>query len=140
MAVQFIASTSAAALTGSSARLIIVLERLTLPLRIALSAQEASSLVGTTVRGALRPRVDGEQLLFRWKSGAERMFRPGQYRPALQAGTRMKLRNAENDPLVLYRVTLTFTASAATTAGTPELAPQHPSRQRDPGMTPEISR
>jgi hypothetical protein len=29
----------------------------------------------------------------------------------------MKLRNAENDPLVLDRVTLTLKASAATTAG-----------------------
>jgi hypothetical protein len=61
--------------------------------------------------------LEGERLPFRWKSGAERTFRYGQYLPALQPGTRMTLRNAADDPLVLYRLTLTPIASNATTAG-----------------------
>jgi hypothetical protein len=62
--------------------------------------------------------LEGEQLPFRWKSGAERTFRRGQYLPALQPGTRMALRNAEDDPLVLYRLTIAPVDSSATTAGT----------------------
>jgi hypothetical protein len=51
----------------------------------------------------------------------------------------MRLRNTENDPLVLYRVTLTPTAPWQPRPEQPELASQHPSGQRDPDMTPETS-
>ena len=38
--------------------------------------------------GAVGMTLEGEQLPFRWKSGAERTFRHGQYLPVLQPGTR----------------------------------------------------
>ena len=62
--------------------------------------------------------LEGETLPFRWKSGAERTFRSGQYLPALRPGTRMTLRNAEDDPLVLYRLTLMPMGGGTPTAGT----------------------
>jgi hypothetical protein len=65
----------------------------------------------------------GEHLPLRWKSGAERTFRPGQYLPALQDGTRMTFRNAGDEDLVLYRLMIVpeMTPGAAGTAkaGTP---------------------
>ena len=103
--VEWLISTSADALPGGSAR--VVLERMTLPPGSALPPQEASPLVWTEVgAGAVRLMLEGEQLPFRWKSGAERTFQQGQYLPALQPGTQMTLRNGGDDPLVLYRLTL----------------------------------
>lgn len=104
--VEWLISTSTDTLPGGSARL--RLERITLPSGSALPPQEASPLVWTEVgAGALGLTLEGEHLPFRWKTGTERTFRPGQYLPALQPGTRMTFRNAGEDPLVLYRLTLT---------------------------------
>jgi hypothetical protein len=115
--VDFLISTSAEALPGGSARLL--LERLTLPPGSALPPQEASPFTWTELgEGALGLTLEGEQLPFRWKSGAERTFRHGQYLPALQPGTRMTFRNAGDTPLVLYRLTLT-PSGAGGSAATP---------------------
>ena len=100
-----IISTAIDASPGGSAHL--VLERLTLPPGGALPVQEASPFVWVGVQdGALGLTLEGERLPFRWKSGAERTFRPGQYLPPLPPGTRMTPRNAGDTPLVLYRLTV----------------------------------
>ena len=115
--VDYLISTSADALPGGSARL--VLERLTLPPGSALPPQDVTPLVWTEIgEGAVGMTLEGEQLPFRWKSGAERTFRHGQYLPVLQPGTRMTLRNAEDGPLVLYRLTIAPIGSSTPTAGT----------------------
>jgi hypothetical protein len=116
--VDFLISTSADALPGGSAR--VVLERLTLPPGSALPAQEASPLVWTEIgEGAVGLTLEGESLPFRWKSGAERTFRGGQYLPVVQPGTRMTLRNADDTPLVLYRLTITPSGAGGSAASTP---------------------
>jgi hypothetical protein len=117
-AVDYLISTSADALPGGSAR--VVLERLSLPRGSALPPQEASPLVWTEIgEGAVGLTLEGEQLPFRWKSGAERTFRGGQYLPVVQPGTRMTLRNAEDRPLVLYRLTITPSGTEGLAAATP---------------------
>ena len=116
--VDFLISSSADALPGGSARL--VLERLMLPPGSALPAQEASPLVWNEIgEGAVGLTLEGEQLPFRWKSGAERTFRGGQYLPVVQPGTRMTLRNAIDTPLVLYRLTITPSGAGGAAASTP---------------------
>jgi hypothetical protein len=69
--------------------------------------------------GALGLTLEGEHLPFRWKSGTERTFRPGQSLPTLQPGTQMTLRNAGDDPLVLYRLTITPRGAEGAATGTP---------------------
>jgi DNA-binding beta-propeller fold protein YncE len=97
--------TSADGLPGGPARLI--LERITLSPGSDLPAQEARQWVWTEVSsGALGLALDGARLPFRWDPGEERTFRAGQYLPAIQPGTRMTLRNAGDEALVLYRLTL----------------------------------
>ena len=115
---ESVISTSAEALPGGTARLVV--EQLTLPPGNALPAQEASPLAWTGVEaGALGLTLEGEHLPFRWKSGAERTFRAGQYLPALQPGTMMTLRNAGDDSLVLDRLTITPSGAAGAATGTP---------------------
>jgi hypothetical protein len=120
--VDWLISTSADALPGGAGR--ILLERLTVPVGSALPAEEARLFVWTEVgAGVLGLTLEGEQLPFRWKSGAERTFRPGQYLPALQEGTRMTFRNAGDEDLVLYRLMIvpemTPGAAGTATVGTP---------------------
>jgi hypothetical protein len=111
-------SSSAEHFPGGPSRLL--LERLTVPPGGALPAGQASSFVWTEVgAGALGLTLEGEHLPFRWKSGTERTFRPGQSLPTLQPGTQMTLRNAGDDPLVLYRLTLIPRTAQASAAGTP---------------------
>jgi hypothetical protein len=119
---DWLISTSADALPGGAGR--ITLERLTIPVGGALPAEEAQPFVWTDVgAGVLGLTLAGEHLPLRWKSGAERTFRPGQYLPALQDGTRMTFRNAGDEDLVLYRLMIVpeMTPGAAGTAkaGTP---------------------
>jgi hypothetical protein len=116
--VDYLISTSVDALPGGSAR--VVLERLTLPPGSALPPQEVAPLVWTEIgEGAVGMTLEGERLPFRWKSGAERTFRHGQYLPVLQPGTRVTLRNADDTPLVLYRLTITPSGAGGSAAGTP---------------------
>jgi hypothetical protein len=120
--VDWLISTSADALPGGAGR--IMLKRRTVPVSSALPAEEAQPFVWTEVgAGVLGLTLEGEQLPFRWKSGSERTFRPAQYLPAIHAGTRMTFRNAGDDNLLLYRLTIVpqMTAGAAgtETVGTP---------------------
>jgi hypothetical protein len=114
---DWLISTSADALPGGAGR--ITVERLTVPVVSALPAEETQPFVWTEVgAGVLGLTLEGEHLPLRWKSGAERKFRPAQYLPALQEGTRMTFRNAGDEDLVLYRLMIVpeTTAGAAGTA------------------------
>jgi hypothetical protein len=91
------------------------LERLTVPPGRSLPAHEASSLVWTSVgEGVLGLTLQG-QMPFLWEAGKERTLYPGQpwpqipdpiINPLLNGSTQMTLRNAGEDPLVLYRLIL----------------------------------
>jgi hypothetical protein len=100
-------STVAETFPAGSGRL--VLERVTLPPGSALPPQTARPWVWTRVgAGTLGLTLEGEHLPSRWDSGTEREFLPHfqQLLPAVAPGTTMVMRNAGDDPLVLYRVTL----------------------------------
>ena len=72
----------------------------------------AEGRVGITLEGARLP--------FRWKPGEERKFAGGQFLPFIAPGTQMTLRNVEERPVVLYRLTLTPELAAGTPpSGTP---------------------
>ena len=102
-------------LPGGSGRL--VLERITVPPGGTMPPQEAVRWSWTEVgSGELGLTLDGERFPFRWKFGTERTFRFSQKLPLLQPGTRMTFRNAGDDPLVLYRLTLAPMEEAATPA------------------------
>ena len=123
---QELIQTPVDALPGGSGRL--RLERLTLPPRSALPPQEASPLIWTSVgEGVLELTLEGQMPYF-WEPGEERTFRRGQpwpqipdsiANPLLNGGTRMTLRNAGDDPLVLYRLTLTPSAGTIAPPGSP---------------------
>jgi mannose-6-phosphate isomerase-like protein (cupin superfamily) len=106
------------ALPGGSGRL--VFEQLTLPPGSALPPLEARSLDWFEVgEGTLGVTLEGDDLPVGWPVGEERMFRVGTTTTVpIPPGTRMTLRNAGEDPLILYRLTLTPDAAAAA-AGTP---------------------
>ena len=106
-------------LPGGSGR--ILLERITLPSGSALPPQEVSPLVWWgIVEGRVGITLDGERLPFRWKPGEERKFAGGQFLPVIAPGTQMTLRNVEERPVVLYRLTLTPELAAETPpSGTP---------------------
>jgi hypothetical protein len=105
------------ALPGGSGRL--VLEQLTLPPGSALPALEARSSDWFEVgEGTLGVTLEGDDVPVGWPAGEERLFRFGTVTAVpIPPGTRMTLRNAGEDPLVLYRMTLTPDA-AGTAAGT----------------------
>jgi hypothetical protein len=104
------------------------LERLTVPPGRSLPAHEASSLVWTSVgKGVLGLTLQG-QMPFLWEPGKERTLYPGQpwpqipdpiVNPLLSGRTQMTLRNAGEDPLVLYRLTLTPSGGEMAALGGP---------------------
>jgi mannose-6-phosphate isomerase-like protein (cupin superfamily) len=107
------------ALPGGSGRL--VLEQLTLPPGSALPALEARSLDWFEVgEGTLGVTLEGDDVPVGWPAGEERMFRVGTTTAVpIPPGTRMTLRNAGEDPLILYRLTLTLSDAGTPGAGTP---------------------
>jgi hypothetical protein len=108
-------STAAETVPAGSARL--VLERLTLPPGSALPPQVASPWVWTRAEaGTLGLTLEGEHLPSGWDSGTEREFPPffQNLLPAVAPGTTMVMRNAGDDPLVLYRLTLAPTGIGGT--------------------------
>jgi hypothetical protein len=106
-ATDIVLSSAADDFTGGPVRL--VLERLTVPPRTALPPQEAGPLVWTEVgRGTLGLTLHGERVPYGWTSGVEQKVRFGEYAvpQELAPGTTLRMRNAGDDPLVLYRLTL----------------------------------
>jgi hypothetical protein len=111
---QLLIRAPAHALPEESVRL--HLERVTVPPGSALPPQEVSPLMWTSVgEGMLGMTLEG-QMPFLWEPGQERTLYRGQawpqipdpiINPLMSGGTRMTLRNAGDDPLVLYRLTLT---------------------------------
>jgi hypothetical protein len=106
------------ALPGGSGQ--ILLERMTLPPGSALPPQTVSPLVwyGTGV-GRIGVMLEGDRLPFRWDPGEEREFSGGEDLPFLAPGTEMTLRNADDKPVVLYRLTITLSGAAGSAGGTP---------------------
>ena len=111
--------TEAADLTTGSGR--VTLERLTLPPGAALAPYTKTKFdwIGIAA-GRLGVRLQGERLPFRWDSGEERTFGLVESLPPIPAGTEMTLRNADDVPLVLYRMTLTPSDTADSAAATPD--------------------
>ena len=112
-----IISSSADDLPGGPGRLI--LERLTVPQGGSLPQQEASPLVWTEVgSGVLGLTLEGDRLPYGLQSGVERKYfqfgREVLPRPA--PGTTMTMRNADDRPLVLYRLSVVPGEGSETTA------------------------
>ena len=100
----------------------LILERLTLPPGSGLPPWEAYRYDWVKVgSGQIGLTLEGERLPARWKSGQERTFRQASALPIVPAGTRMTLRNAGDDPVVLYRLTLTPNDADGPAAGPPAL-------------------
>jgi len=114
---EFLLESSHFALPGGSGRLVV--ERLTLPPESALPPQEAGPFVWMEVaEGTLGLTLEGEDLPPGWTTGEEQAARFSIGLPPIPPGTRMSMRNAGDDPLVLYRMTLRPDAAEAA-AGTP---------------------
>jgi hypothetical protein len=95
----------------------VLLERITLPPGNALPPQEVSPLVWWGLAaGRVGMTLEGPRLPFRWDAGEERTFAGGETLPFLAPGTQMTLRNAEDRPVVLYRLTLSPEIAAGTPA------------------------
>jgi hypothetical protein len=117
--VEYLITASPDGLPGGPGQLIF--ERLTLPPGSTLPPQEAGPLTWTEVReGVLGLTLEGERLPFRWTSGEERTFRLRQALPTTQPGTRMTLRNAGDDMLILYRLTLAPSGPSGPATTTPD--------------------
>lgn len=86
----------------------LVVERLTLPLGSSLPPLPATPLVWTAVAsGILGLTLEGDQLLTDSAAAEELLLRNGSRWPTVPPGQEMVLRNAGDEPLVLYRMTLT---------------------------------
>jgi hypothetical protein len=103
----------AGALPSASGRLI--LERLLLPSGVSLPPRAVSPLVWRGIASGVLGLTLAGQMPFTWTPGQERTLWPGQpwppmagpaANPLIAEGTRMKLRNAGSDPLILYQLTL----------------------------------
>lgn len=111
---------AAATLPGGPGQ--VTLQRLTLAPGAALPTYTESGLDWLGIRtGRLTVRLEGERLPFRWKSGAERAFGRAQILPVFPAGSQVTLRNAGDDPLILYRLTITPSGGETAAPATPEV-------------------
>jgi hypothetical protein len=110
-------------LPGGSGRLVI--ERLTVPPGSALPPFETRPLVWTDVGAGLAgATLEGGDLPAAWKAGKERLSGPGTLTlVAVPDGTRILLRNAGTDPLVLYRMTLIPETGSGVSATPPSGTP-----------------
>lgn len=98
----------------------VTLERLTLPPGTAMApyTRKQFDWIGVAA-GRVGVMLEGERLPFRWDSGEERTFGLFQTLPSIQPGTEMTLRNAGDEPLELYRLTITPTGAEGSGAATP---------------------
>jgi hypothetical protein len=105
-------------LTTRSGR--VTLERLTLPPGTAMApfAKTQFDWIGVAA-GRVGVTLEGERLPFRWDPGEERAFGLFKSLPAIPAGTEMTLRNAGDEPLVLYRLTIAPSGAGGSGAATP---------------------
>ena len=112
---------------GGAARLI--LQEITLPPGSALPPSQASRLVAIQVgAGELGLTLDGDRLPYRWKPGTERRIFPFGREPIpfLAPGTTMLMRNAGDEPLVLYRFELIPGEQTQSSIATPQSEPPPP--------------
>jgi len=99
----------------------VTLQRLTLAPGAALPTYTEAGRDWLGIRaGRLTVRLEGERLPFRWKSGAERAFGRAQILPVFPAGSQVTLRNAGDDSLILYRLTITPGGGETAASATPE--------------------
>jgi hypothetical protein len=111
---------------GGSAQL--VLERIRVASGGALPPQHASPLVWIQVgSGELGLTLEGDRLPYGWKPGTERrIFQFGREPiPFMAPGTTMLMRNAGDEPLVLYRLSL-IPENAGPASGTPRAGTPQP--------------
>jgi hypothetical protein len=98
----------------------VTLQRVTLAPDAALPTYTQSDLDWLGIGGGrLTVRLEGERLPFRWKSGAERTFSAGQIPPVFPVSSQVTLRNASDDPLVLYRLTIVPSGATGSPVATP---------------------
>jgi hypothetical protein len=122
---DYLIAASPDALPGGPARLI--LDQIIVPPGSALPPEDAAPLTWTEVAtGVLGLTLEGERLPFRWTSGDERTFRPGQKLPITHPGTTLTMRNAGDAPLVLYRLTVIPGDAAAPGDAVPDATPRPP--------------
>ena len=123
---EYLIAASPDGLPGGPARLL--LDQLTVPPGSVLPPQEAASLTWTEVaEGVLGLTLEGERLPFRWTSGDERIFRPGQKLPITRPGTTLMMRNAGDAPLELSRLRIIpGDATPADGDASPDATPRPP--------------
>jgi hypothetical protein len=103
----------------------MVVERMTMPPDSSLPPFTLAENQWVSIgEGTVGATFAGERLSLYWESCEEREF-VSDYFPVVAAGTQVTLRNAGEEKLVLYR--LTITPGAASAAGTPLAASQLPS-------------
>ena len=114
---SFVISAATDLTTGSGR---VTLERLTLPPGTVMApyAKTPFDWVGIAA-GRLGITLEGERLPFRWDPGEERTFGLSQSMPAIPAGTEVTLRNAGDEPLVLYHLRIEPSGGGGSRAATP---------------------
>jgi mannose-6-phosphate isomerase-like protein (cupin superfamily) len=105
-------------LTTGSGR--VTLERLTLPTGTAMAPFTKTQFdwIGVAA-GRVGVTLEGERLPFRWDPGEERAFGLFKSLPTIPPGTEVTLRNAGDEPLVLYRLTIVPSSTGEAPAATP---------------------
>jgi DNA-binding beta-propeller fold protein YncE len=103
---EFLLESRSTTLPGGSGRLIA--ERLTLPPGSALAPYESGAWDWIEfAAGTLALTLDGEEMPDGWTAGEEQTIGPDAlWKMQIAAGTRMSMRNAGAEPLILYRMTL----------------------------------
>jgi hypothetical protein len=104
---SFVINAAADLSSGAEGPTQVTLDRLILPPGAALAsyAKLKFDWIGIAA-GRLGVTLEGERLPFRWDPGEERTYGLFESLPPIQPGTEMTLRNAGDEQLVLYRLTI----------------------------------